>query len=82
MYEQIIKISIRLCFCGSVAYISWAVITLRETWVLTKSAILGDCTLAMVGGNTVAALLLIPVEETTLTSMCSRYMVLAIKSAC
>ena len=36
----------------------------------------------MVGGNTVAALLLMQVEETTLTSMCSLYMVLAIKSAC
>ena len=35
----------------------------------------------MVGGNTVAASLLILLEETTLTSMCSRYMVLVIKSA-
>ena len=35
----------------------------------------------MVGGNRVAALLLMPVEVTTLMSMCNLYMVLAIKSA-
>ena len=29
----------------------------------------------MAGGNTIAALLLMPVEETTLMSMCSLYMV-------
>ena len=78
---------VRLIVVSSIYWIpkhklSYSKMSRMQTWVFTTSAVLGGGILAMVGGNRVAALLLKLLEVTTLTSMYSLYMVLAIKSAC